>query len=385
MIRNDSIKGKTLYGLFWSFMDLFTIQGIQFLSLLILARILLPEHFGLIGMLTLFIAISNILIDSGFTQALIREKYVTQQDYSTVFFFNLIMSFSLYVLLFFLAPLIGAFFESVELVKILKVLSLGIIINSFGVIQRVQLVKNLNFKLQTKITFFAACIAFCVAILLAMNGFGVWSLVGQSLTLQIVQTVLLWIYNKWTPEFTFKIVSFKRMFGFGSKLLASSLIDTIYNNIFSVIIGKFYPAAQLGYYTNAAKITDIATGSITGALQRVTYPVLSTIQDDEQALGNSFKKYIRITAYVMFPLMAGLIAIADSFVPLLLGPNWTQSIIYFKLLCIVGMLYPLHAINLNILQVKGRSDLFLKLEIIKKTLLTLLVGGLYFFHWGLSV
>ncbi|MFJ7638135.1 lipopolysaccharide biosynthesis protein [Peribacillus sp. NPDC097206] len=381
--QGNDLKIKTIRGLIWSFAELLGTQGIQFIVIMILARQLSPENFGFIGMLVIFIALSNLIIDSGFTQALIRESYASESDYSTVFFFNLFMSCSLFIILYFFAPIFSSFFKEEQLIPLLRVLSLGLIINSLGIIQRVILIKKIDFKTQTKINLLAATISGFVAIIFALRGYGVWSLVAQTLTLQITQTVLLWTNNKWFPIFFFSIPSFKRLFGFGFKLLISGLIDTIYNNLFSIIIGRLYPAAQLGLYTNAVKLGDMFTISITSAIQRVTYPVLSSIQEDKDRLRYGFQRIIRTSAYIMFPIMSGLIAVSDTLIPVLLGPRWFGSIIYFKLLCIAGMLYPLHAINLNILQVKGKSSIFLKLEIIKKILLTFLIVVSIYFSLGI--
>lgn len=383
MENSNVVKRKTVVGLLWSFLELFLSQGIQFVVIIILARLLAPEHFGLVAMVTVFLALCNSLIDSGFSQALIRETNVSQEDYSTVFFFNLFMAFFLVGILCLFAPFIATFFHYDQLTSILRVLSMGLIINSLGIIQRVILIKNVNFKTQMKISTIAVFCGGLIGIILAIMGFGVWSLVIQSLSSQIMQTVLLWTINKWKPSFVFNIISFKKLFNFGSKLLISGLIDTFYNNISSIIIGRVYPANQLGFYSNAVKIRDIIVTSTTSAIQRVTYPVLSEIQEDEIYLSNSFRKIIKTSGYVMFPIMFGIIAISDSLIPLLLGGKWFESVLYFKLLCIAGLLYPLHAINLNILQVKGRSDLFLKLEIIKKVLLTLLIGGSLYFSLGI--
>lgn len=383
MKNSSDLRKKTVAALFWSFSELFISQGIQIIILVILARLLTPEHFGLIAMVSIFLAIGNSIIDSGFTQALIREPKANQEDYSTVFFFNLFMAVTLVVILFFCAPLIGVFFNNDQLIPILKILSLGLIINSLGIIQRVILIKNVDFKTQMKISIIATALGGVIGISLASLGFGVWSLVVQSLVSQIIQTSLLWGLNKWIPSLVFNFTSLKKLFNFGSKLLISGLIDTFYNNLSSIIIGKFYPANQLGYYTNAVKIRDVIVASTTSALQRVTYPVLSSIQENEAYLSTSFKKIIKTSGFIMFPIMMGLIAVSDSFIPLLFGSKWGESILYFKLLCIAGMLYPLHAINLNILQVKGRSDLFLRLEIIKKVILTILIGASLFFSLGI--
>lgn len=380
----NSLKTKAVSGIFWSMTELLTSQVIQFVVLMILARLLSPENFGVIGMITIFIVISTVIIESGFSQALIREKNISQEDYSTVFYFNLFMSILLYITLFIFAPIISDFFKEEQLIPILRVLSLRLIINSLGFIQKVMLTRNINFRTQTKISVLSAFVASLIAIILAWKGYEIWSLVAQSLTWQTIQTVLLWSRNKWVPSFIFSMTSFKRLFGFGSKLLISGIIDTIYKNIYSIIIGRVFSAVQLGYYTNAAKLGDVITVSVTGALQRVTYPVLSSIQEDENRLREGYQNIIKMTVFAMFPIMTGLLAISDSLILLLFGENWYQSIIYFKLLCIAGMLYPLHALNLNILQVKGRSDLFLRLEIIKKGLLTLLIGASLFFSLGIT-
>ncbi|WP_100403879.1 lipopolysaccharide biosynthesis protein [Bacillus sp. FJAT-42315] len=383
MPNENQLKRKTIFGLLWSFMDMFMNQGVQIVVLMILARLLSPEHFGVIGMVLIFISISNAIIDSGFTQALVRETNTTQEDYSTVFFFQLLMAIVMCSLLNSLAPLISGFFHEEQLIPILRVLSFGLIIHSLGIIQRIILIKQINFRTQTKINLLSAVVASIVAISCAFLGFGVWSLVAQTLTLQMMQTALLWFSNKWMPSFVFSLQSFKRLFGFGSKLLISGIIDTIYNQVYAMIIGRMYSATRLGFYTNASKLSNVIVISATSALQRVTYPVLSSIQEEEERLSLGFQKIIRTSAYLMFPVMIGLMTIADTLIPLIFGEQWFESIIYFKLLCIAGMLYPLHAINLNMLQVKGRSDLFLILEIIKKVLITILIAISLFLSLGI--
>lgn len=382
MSNESSLKQKTIKSIFWSIGDQIANQGIQFILQIILARLLLPEHFGIIGMILVFILISNIIIDSGFTQALVREQEVNQADYSTVFYFNLLVAFILYGALFSIAPLISTFYHEPQLVPILRVLSLSLIINSLSIIQRTQLIKNIDFKTQTKINFISGMLSGVLAIVLALLGFGVWSLVVKTISLQLFQLILLWILNDWKPSFIFKFDSFKRMFGFGSKLMTARLISIIYSNIFFIVIGKLFSVTQLGYYTNAVKITETASLSITSALQKVTFPVFSSIQDDKERLKNGFKKIIKMSAFINFPIMMGLAAIADPLVHLLFGENWVPMIIYFQLLCLAGMLYPLHDINLNILKVKGKSNLYLLLNIIQKIILTLLIIGAVWFGLG---
>lgn len=369
-------------GIFWSFGDQIAIQGIQFILQIILARLLLPEDFGIYGMILVFIAISYTIIDSGITQALIREQNTSQVDYSTAFYFSLIMSFVMYGVLYAFAPAISEFFDEPQLVLILRILSLVLIISSLGNIQRAQLTKAINFKTQTKINFIAGILSGVTAIIFAVQGFGVWSLIVKILSMQLFQSGLLWIYIDWKPTFVFKYASFKKLFGFGSKIMLASLITTIYSNIYYILIGRFYSAAQLGYYTNAVKLNDVASQTITAALQRVTYPVLSSIQDEEERLKYGFKKIIRTSTFLNFPLMVGLAVIAEPLINMLFGNNWLPMVVYFQLLCFAGMLYPLNAINLNILQVKGNSNLYLQLIIAKQVALTLLIFGAVWFDLG---
>lgn len=373
MSESSNLRQKTASGLFWSFSDLIANQGIQFLIQVVLARLLLVEDFGLIGMITIFIAISTSFIDSGFSQALIREQEAKQEDFSTVFYFNLAMACGLYIILFFSAPFISDFFKEPRLIAILRVLSLVLIINSFGIIQRVILVRRIDFKTQTKISIIASISSGAVAIVLAYFGFGVWSLVIRTLTMQFLVAFLLSISNKWKPSPVFSFHSFKRLFRFGSRLLVSGLLNTIYMNLYYVIIGKFFSATDLGYFSNGKKLEEVASHAVSTSLQRVSYPVLSSMQSEESRLRAGFAKIIRTSTYLNFPIMVFLAAIAGPLIDLLFGAKWLPSIPYFQILCFAGMLFPLHAINLNILQVKGRSDLFLKLEVIKKASFTAII------------
>ncbi|MGN7387431.1 lipopolysaccharide biosynthesis protein [Sporosarcina sp. SAFN-015] len=378
-----SLKSKTITGLFWSFTDLMANHGIQFGVQIILARLLLPEHFGIIGMILVLISVSNAIVDSGFSQALIRDQHTTQEDYSTVFYFNFFISLVLYALLFSTANLISVFFEEPQLTKIIRVLSLIFIINSLAIIQKAMLVKRVDFKTLTKISVISVVLSGSITILLAMSGFGVWSLVFNMIALQSIQTGLFWYFNKWMPSLTFKIQSFKRFFSFGYKLLLSGLIDTFFYYSYFVIIGKMYSSNQLGYYSNAVKIKDLASFAIVSTVQRVTYPVLSSIQQEEERLKYGFKSVIKTSAFINFPLMVGLAAIAKPLFIVLFGIKWIHSVIYFQLLCFAGMLNPIHSINLNVLQVKGRSDLILLLEIIKKSLLAILIVCSLLFGFGI--
>jgi len=372
-MSQGKLKSITISGLIWSVIDLISKQGIQLIVQIVLARLLLPEHFGLIGMITIFIALSTALVQSGLDQALIREKKPGEEDYSTIFYFNLMVSIIIYIILFIMAPYIALFFEELQLIKILRVITLVIIINSLSVIQRVFLIRDLDFKTQTKVSAISGVVSGVIAIIMAFYGAGVWSLVAQQVIFRATESILLFSSNRWLPSLKFNIILFKHYFNFGYKLLLSGLIDTFYKNIYSVIIGKVYPASQLGYFTNATKLRDVSSQSITQAIQKVTYPVLSSIQDDEKRLALNYKRIITMSAFLFFPFMLGLVAISPTVIPFLLGEKWIPSVPFFQLLSIAGLLYPIHAINLNILKVKNRSDLFLYLELIKKVILTVLI------------
>jgi len=371
-----SLTQKTVSGLIWSFLDQFANQGITFIVGIILARLLTPAEFGLIGMFTIFIAISNTFINSGFASALIRKQNCTQVDYSTVFFYNFLVGILLYIVLFILAPTIGIFFNEVRLTPIIRVMGLVIIFQSLSLIQQTILTKRIDFKLQTRISVIASVCAGVIAIVMAYKGFGVWSLVTQQIIRQLLVSILLWLWNHWLPTMVFSRQSFGSLFSFGGKLLISGLIDTIYQNIYYLIIGKYFSAQELGFYTRADLFKNIPSQNLNGIIGRVSYPILASIQDDKKRLRDSYRKLLRSTMFVTFLLMLGMAAVAEPLIITLIGEKWQPSVAYLQMLCFVGIFYPLHALNLNILQVSGRSDLFLKLEIIKKILAipTIIIG-----------
>jgi len=377
-----SLKQKTISGLIWSFIDSIAGQGISFIVGIILARLLSPKEFGLIGMLTIFIAISQSFIDSGFRQALIRKQDCTQTDYSTVFYFNIAVGVAFYILLFAFANSISNFFHEPVLKELIKVLGLALIINSFTMIQSTLLTKRIDFKLQAKISIIASLISGIISIYMAYTGLGVWSLVALTLIKYATNSILLWYWNKWKPALLFSKKSFKELFSFGSNLLVSGLIDTIYRNIYYVIIGKYFTAVELGYYTRAEQFKSLPSANLQSIIGRVSYPVLSTIQADAPRLKETYKKIIRSTMLVTFVLMLGMAAIAKPMILTLIGEKWEPCVIYLQMLCFVGMFYPLHALNLNMLNVQGRSDLFLRLEIITKVLAVPVIVIAIF--WGIK-
>lgn len=363
-----NLKEKTISGFAWSFIESIIGQGITFFVGIILARLLSPKEFGLIGMLIIFISISQLLIDSGFSHALIRKQNCSQQDYSTVFYFNIVLGISLYFLLFIASNAISVFFHEPTLKPLIRVLGLAIIINSFTIIQNVLLTKEINFKLQTKTSIVSFFISGIISIYMAYTGWGVWSLVALTLLKYSINSVLLWFANRWKPAWNFSKKSFTELLAFSGKLFVTQLIDTLYRNLYYVIIGKYFTAAELGYYTRAEQFQSLPSANLQGVIGRVSYPVLATLQNNAPRLRDTYKKLIRSTMLITFVLMLGMAASAESMVLSLVGEKWEPCIIYLQLLCFVGIFYPLSALNLNMLYVKGRSDLALRIEIVKKVL-----------------
>ena len=301
------LKQKTVSGLIWSFTDSLFGQGIQFVVGIVLARILSPHDFGLIGMLTIFIAISQSFIDSGFSQALIRKQDCSPTDYSTVFYFNMVIGIIFYLLLFVSSGAISSFFNEPQLKLLVRVLGLNLMLISFSIIQRTILTKELNFRLQTRISVVGSVGSGIIAITMAYKGFGVWSLVALTLSKFGLTSLFLWIWSVWKPLWIFSRTSFKELFSFGSKLLVSGLIDTIYRNIYYFVIGKFFSTVELGYYARADQFQAIPSQSITEIISRVSYPVLSSIRDDPILLKSGYKKLIKSTMLISFLLMLGLL------------------------------------------------------------------------------
>ncbi|UDN36154.1 lipopolysaccharide biosynthesis protein [Proteus sp. NMG38-2] len=366
----NDLQQKTTNSLKWSAIERLSTQAVQLSVMLILGRMLGPVAFGLIGMLAIFIAISQTLVDSGFSNALIRKKIKTESDYSTTFYFNIFISFLCYTTLYISAPYIADFYKQPQLEILTKVQGLIVIINAFSMIQRTKLIINMNFKTQAKASLISVLLSSILSIFTAYLGFGVWALIIQTLSFSILNTILLNIYSPWLPKKTFSKRSFKYLFSFGSKLLLSNLIDTIYNNIYQIIIGRIFSASQLGLFSQAKNLSYIPAMTLTSVIQRVTYPMLSHINNSNKNFDSIYLLTLKLTATIVFPLLMGLAIISQPLISIILGENWSYAATLLSILCVGYMLYPIHAINLNLLQVKGRSDLFLKLEIIKKLIVT---------------
>lgn len=387
MSGEESLKKKTVRGTFWSAVDNVANQGVTFLVGLVLARLLTPHEYGLIGYIMILVAVFNSIVDSGFSNALIRKKDAGETDYSTAFIFNLAVSLVLMAAMVLVAGPFSLFFKEPQLVPLVRVMSVIVVINALALIQRTRLVKSVDFKTQTKASLISSVSSGAVGLAMAFGGLGVWSLVGQQISRQFINTVCLWILNRWKPTWKFSWSSFRELFGFGWKLLVSGLIDTVWKEIYQLVIGKFYSTSTLGQYTRGKQFSDIFSSNMTSIVQRVSYPVLSSIQDERERMKEGYRKIIRTTMLASFVLLFGLSAVAESLLTVLIGPQWLEAAHYLQIICFAASLYPLHAINLNMLQVQGRSDLFLKLEIVKKIIAVgpLLLGifiGIDWMLWG---
>lgn len=375
----QNLKEKTVKGVAWSGIDNVAQFGVSFLVSIVLARLLSPDDYGLIGIISIFTAISTALINSGFNTALIRKIDVTDEDYNTTFFVNLVISVMLYVLIYFLSPLIASFFGRVELISLTRISSLGIIAGAFAIVQQTYLTIILDFKTQTKISVISSVLSGVLGIAMALLGYGVWSLVYQGLFYQTIRSLFYWYFSKWYPKMKFSKESFNGLFDFGWKIMVSNILDTIWKEMNQVIIGKYYNPATLGQYTRSDGFAKLFSSNLTNVIQRVTYPVLSSIQTDKQRLIDGYRKIIKQSMFLSVILLFFLGAISEPLLFCLIGPKWKEAADYLPLLCIAGSLYPLHSLNLNMLEIQGRSDIFLGLEIVKKfmAILPLYVGAVY--------
>ena len=373
-MRETNLRKTTVNGVLWSTLERFSVQGVQFVFMLIMARLLVPSDYGIIAMLNIFLAIAQSLIDCGFSDALIRKIDRSVADSSTVFYFNIVVSGLLSLILFIVAPRVADFYTTPQLCPVMRVVCLSIIINSFAVVQRALFVSNVDFKSQAKASLIAAFISGITGVYLAYINFGVWALVAQALLSTILNTLLLWFMSSWRPKWLYSWESFHELFIFGSKMMMSGLINTIYINIYPIIIGKIFSAEQLGYYSRAQQFADLPSSNITNILKRVTYPVMCKVQDDQELLLNTYCRLIRMSCFVVFPLMLGLSALAEPFIVVVLGEKWQSSAHLLQIICFAMMLYPVHSLNLNLLQTKGRADLILNIEVIKKILGVVLIA-----------
>lgn len=365
MTDNSSLKSKATKGMVWSAFGIFSSQGISFVIGIILARLLMPSDYGLIGMLAIFFAVSQLLVDSGFSNALIQKIDRTETDFSTIFYINLFVSLIIYLILFFTAPLIAQFYETPELTLLTRILSLNIIIGSFAIVQQARLKIEMDFKTPAIITMFSVGLSGVTGLYMAYSGFGVWALVVQSLCLSTVKTILLFIFNKWWPKLVFSIDSLKQLFKFSSNLLVAGLVSSIVNNLYAILIGKLFSPRDVGFYTRARQFPELLSGTISTILQGVTYPILASLQYERERMVSVYGQLMRITVFFVMPALTLFALLAEPFVRLLLTEKWMPVVPLIQWLCFARMITPISALNMNILNAIGRSDLFLKVDLSK--------------------
>lgn len=364
-MNNESLKSTATKGIIWSAVDKFAVQMGQFVVSIVLARILLPEDFGLLGMLAIFIAISQTFIESGMGLGLIQRQDRTDIDFSTVFVFNLVISSLFYLLLFFSAPFIASYFNQPQLIDLTRVLGLSLFVSSLAIVQRTKLTIAINFKAIAKTNVIGVIIGGITGIVAAMYGIGVWSLVIQTLLGSFASTVSLWFFSHWTPSIAFSRNSFRNLFGFGSKLLLSGLYAQLLTNVYNICIGKYYPISSLGYYTRAKGFADISAGTITSILQQATFPILAAVQNDKEKLVSVYSRMIRMSSFFIIPIMTLIALLAKPIVILLLTEKWVAVIPLLQWMVFARIFFPMSAINMNLLNAIGRSDLFLKIDLSK--------------------
>jgi O-antigen/teichoic acid export membrane protein len=381
-----SLAKKTTFGVIWNFAEQLCRRGIGVVITLLLARFLTPEHYGLIAMMQVFLALGQSLMDSGFSQALIRLPNAKQVDFNTAFYSNIALGIFSYLILFLCAPFIAEFYDKPELIFLIRVASFAIIISSFQVIQVANLSRELNFKVQLKANIPSAMISGTIAVILAYYDFGVWALIVQMILAAFFTTCFLWYYQGWRPTISFSKQAFIRMFRFGYKLFLSGILNTVFENLYVIVISKLFTASIAGYYFFADRIKKLIASQIIQSIQKVTYPALATLQEDDVRLKNGFRKIIAVISFIYFPAMLFLAATAPLLFEIFLPQKWYSAIPYLQLMCFAGLLLPLHTINLNIIKVKGRSDLFLFLEVIKKVItLTIIFISYRFGVYGILV
>lgn len=368
-----TLKERTISSIFWSLMEKVGGKGVGVLSTIILARLLTPEDFGLVGMLSVFISVSQGIADGGFNKALIQKEKADNEDYSSVFYINLVVSILMYGVMYLASPWIAEFYNQPLLIEMMRILSFVFIINAFSYVQKSRLQKQMRFRTLMFIHLPSVLVSAGVAIYMAYTGWGVWSLIAQQLVMRFVYAVQIWIYARWRPLLSFNGKKAKGLFSFGSRILLSSIVDTIYLNIYLIVIGKFFPVSTLGYYKNADNLTRIPVNSLSSALKSVTFPSFSTIQNDDKRLKSGYKKTMQQVFFWVCPFMVIAAVLATPLFRFLLTEKWLPAVPYFRILCLFGLIASLNSFNVEIVAVKGHANLYFKLKVIKKIIATVLI------------
>lgn len=353
-------------GFFWSAVERFSIQGIGLLLSIIIARIVSPSAYGLIVMIQVFLSFSQLFIDGGFANALIQKKDRDETDYCTVFIFNMGVALILYLLFFFGAPLIASFYDEPQLKPITRIISLNLIFSSLSIVQKTRLTINLDFRTQTKAGLIAVLVSGTMGVICAYRGLEVWALVIQGLINQLIISLALMYFSKWKPKLLFSRSSFKKLFGFGSKLMLSNILTSIYVNISNLVIGKRYSSADLAFYNRGFTLSQFPSVNLSDVLNRVIYPLLTQVQDDREALKSDYLKYLHLTHYIVIPLMGLLLVLAEPLIVFLLSPKWVDVVPYLRIFCLNFMLYPLMQQAGNPVAAIGHSGILLKYQLLKR-------------------
>lgn len=370
-----NLRNKAVRGIAWSAIDKIAVRGMSFLIGIIIARILMPSDYGVLGMVAVFITLSSLFIDSGFSQALVQKQDRTQTDMSTAFFFNVLVALGCYIVLFAVAPLAASFYEMPILVSVLRVVGLNVVIMSLATVQRANLLIKIDFRTLAIVDIISVAISGIVGITMAYRGFGVWALVAQTMTMQASSSMWLWLLGRWRPSREFSRNSVSRLWKFGSKLLVAGTVATTTREIYSIVIGKFYRSSELGYYHRAVQTTDVISGTINEIINASSFPILSSIQDERERMISVYSRLLSMTAFVVFPVMTLLAVVASPLVSVLLTDKWLPVVPLIQWLCFARMFTPVSSLNMNILNAVGRSDLFLKLDLSKLplTILTMAI------------
>ncbi|MDT0645907.1 lipopolysaccharide biosynthesis protein [Zunongwangia sp. F260] len=376
-----SLQKKALSGVSWTFLEQFGSKAINFIVQIVLARLIAPEEFGLLGMILIFNAIGNSLSDTGMSQSLIRSDKPDEEDFSTVFSINFTISFLLYWIFFIIAPYISEFYEQPRLTDLIRVYSIVIIISSLFIIQKTRLTYELNFKYQMKAQLPALFLSGLTGILLAYLDYGVWALVYMQIVNGLFLTITYFLQTRWIPNVKINRSKLKEHFLFGYKLTLAGIMSRIVKNIFPMVIGKYYSAAMVGYYTRAFTMKELPVVTISNTLDKVVYPLLAKIKNDDRQLKAAYQKIQILSLFVLSTIMLLLILIAHPLFGFLLGEKWLPAVPFFQLLCITGIFYPINKYNSNILKVKGRTDLYLKMAIIVN--ITMVLGIIVTVEYGI--
>ena len=374
-MEQDNLKQKVSKGLLWNTIHNLSMKGIQFLLMLFMARLLSPDDYGTVGLLAIFIQLSNTFAESGFSLALVRKQDRTQVDLSTAFYFNIVVGIICYFIVFCIAPWVADFYNKPILTSLLRVLALTIPISSLSTVLVAMMNYNMQFKKQAMISITHTLVSGVLGLAMAFMGYGVWALVGQSLIATCLGTVLCWLLNRWHPSWIYSWKSFREMFGFSSKLLLTRIIDTIYGNVYSIVIGKVYSPATLGHYTRAQNWATMPSTNIVGILNNVSFASLSKIQDDIERLRSVYRKMIKTSAFIVFPLMFGLSAVSLPLIFFTIGTKWELCAQILQIICFMFVFMPIQSLNINLIQAMGRSDLSLKISVVGKVLSLLVLFG----------